>query len=214
MKHLISKALLILSASLLSAFFVSCYDEVPKAAEDGSASVVIKQTSSISEYQTFNFDMPANGYDKIYAERITSPEDAEAFAYVIKACSSYDYPFYALEVVLIPGYTNRKGEKIESSATIRVTEYEIDLEEAEEYNKELGRYEYGYEEPKTWFYTLNSSTGFSDENFRIPCGNEGVFKLEFATSDKFGVLGDEMYCDLINQTYPLLQLDVVCPVKL
>ena len=213
-KNLFCKALLILSFAGIAVMVCSCSASATSAAINGKATVEIKQTSSITQNQKYTFKLPPLGSDKIYAERITCADDAEAFEYEIRALTGYDYPYAALQINLVPSYKTKEGKEVAAHIDVRVTEYRIDLDEALEWNKEKNRYEYGYEAPNTWFYTLDASNGFTEENYRIPNNPDGKLSVEFNSSAKFGVTGDEEYSDLISYTYPLLNLDVVCPIKL
>ena len=94
-----------------------------------------------------------------------------------------------------------------------MTQYDINLDEREDFSKQKNRHELGYEAPQTYFYTLDASNGFTEENYKLPTGEGGKLSIAFNSSSKLGIMGDKEYADSSLDTYPLLNFDIVCPVK-
>ncbi len=190
----------VLPALLLPfAFFMgSCSSSTSSAAQKGYVEVTIKRTSSGNDegYQTYKFEVPANGFDKIYAGKCTADDNANADQYIIRGLSTTDTPFNAVEVHLVPE-KNSEGESVSAKAVVRLAEYGT---------------EGSLTQTTGFFWTITADDhGLCPDNYSIPMAEGGILTLNFQTSDDDGVY--ETGYNNNTSNYPLLSLKVAAPVK-
>lgn len=179
-------------------FMTSCSDSTNAAAQKGYIEVTVKRTSSgnTDGYQTYRFEVPANGYNKIYAGKCTADNNASADQYIIRGLSSEDTPFDAVEVHLIPEQHTAMG-KVNAKATVRLAEYR---------NKGKLDQTYGF------FWTITDSVhGLCSDNYSVPMAEGGILTFDFTTGKDDGVY-ETGYNDNTSN-YPLLSVKLAAPVK-
>ena len=186
----------ILSAVLLPcALFLSSCDDTDAAAQKGFVELQVKRTSSgnIDGYQTYRFNIPPYGMDKIYAGKCTADDNSNVEQYIIRGFSAEDTPFDAIEVHLIPG---NKAEGYAPKATVRV-----------------GEYRNSYTDTTTeFFWTITEKEhGLNSTDYSVPMAEGGILTCNFQTSADDGVY--EAGYNNNTSNYPLLSLKVAAPVQ-
>lgn len=188
-----NKALLILLLPFLLLAFSCSVDN--SAAQNGYIEVKIKRTSSGNDlgYQTYTFEVPPYGFDKIYAARTTADTNSLADQYIIRGLSDSDVPFNAVEVHLTPA---DESNGVEATATVRLAEYSDSYT-----NQSTG-----------FFWTISASThGLNAQDYHLPLTTGGILTLDFATSENDGVY--EAGYNNNTSNYPLLSIRLAAPTK-
>ncbi len=189
-----NKALLILLVPFLLVTF-SCSSWENSSAQNGYIEVKIKRTSSGNDqgYQTYTFEVPPNGFDKIYAAKTTADTCSLADQYIIRGLSDSDVPFNAVEVHLTPA---DETNGVEATATVRLAEYQDSYT-----NQSTG-----------FFWTISASThGLNAQDYHLPLSTGGILTFDFVTSEDDGVY--EAGYNNNTSNYPLLSVRVAAPTK-
>lgn len=194
MKLLKNKILLILLLPFLLLSF-SCSSWENSAAQNGYVEVKIKRTSSGNDngYQTYKFEVPPNGFDKIYAAKCSADTNGLANQYIIRGFSDSDVPFNAVEVHLTPA---DETHGVEATASVRLAEYKDSYQ-----NQSTG-----------FFWTISAGKhGLNAQDYHLPLKTGGILTFDFVTSDEDGVY-EAGYNDNTSN-YPLLSVRLAAPTK-
>ena len=179
------------------AFFMSsCSESTSKAAQNGYVEVTIKRTSSGNSdgYQTYRFDVPANGFNKIYAAKCTADDNANVDQYIIRGLSAETYPFEAIDIHFTPA-KETEGESCSAKATVRLAEF---------HDEEL-------EQTTGFFWTSSAEEhGLNSDNYSVPMAEGGILTFNFQTSEDDGVY--EAGYNNNTSNYPLLSVKIAAPV--
>ncbi len=191
MKFIKNKIIWLLALPFL---LISCSEWQNSAAKNGYVEISVKRSSSgnTEAYQTYVFDVAPNGLDKVYAAKTTADDDASVDQYIIRALSDSEVPFNAVEIHLVPASSDGSRSAM---ATVRV-----------------GEYKDSYTSTTTGFFwtVTGEDHGLDSENYHIPLAENGIFTIDFVTSEDDGVY--ETGYNNNTSNYPLLKIKVAAPV--
>ncbi len=191
------KHLLKISISLLSlSFLVSCSDSnlfsTNESFEKGYAQIVLTQGT---EDEIFEFTIPIDEGDQVYAKTSSAADNATLKAYVIQAKNGYEKPFEAFSIKFVPEQTDSSGSTSSAYATVVFTESTL----------EEGISDF----PMSRTFYLNSSTNFSSSNYSISASSSGKISFDWSVDDDNSVKASQTYSNYEVKSYNLKSVKFV-----
>lgn len=195
------KHLLKISISLLSlSFLVSCSDSnlfsTNESFDSGYAQIILTQGT---EDEIFEFKIPIDESDQVYAKSTSAADNAALKAYLIQAKNGYEKPFEAFSIKFVPSQVDSSGNTVSPYATVVFTESTL----------EEGTSDF----PMSRTFYLNSTTNFSISNYSISSSSSGKISFDWAVDDDNSVKASQVYSNYEVKSYRLKSVKFVVQCK-